>query len=1014
MGKGRFYTLLISLTLISCLLLLSGTVESQDVFRRRERIPVREFEVRFPKIPGIISQTAEGQPAASGLIPDSFRPPLLFQSNLGQADRRFSFVVRSVNFAAGFTSSSITAAVLRPPANAERGQRAVTTGNALQLTFRGASPVTVRGQNSVPGTINVVSGRDKARWRSNVPSFGVLHYCGLYRGMQMFVRASTGRLEYALLVDPGTNLSGIRIRVGGSERLRLDDSGNLIMETSGGPVVQTRPRFIEKRGEERRELTGRFVLRGDDEYGFEVDDHAQDAQLLIDPEIVFATYFGGSGNEGLLGADDGANDYIGRGFDVAFGPNGHIYVTGMTASPDFPATAQGSLRGSSDAFVMRIDPQQPQGQQLVYATYVGGSESERGRGVAPLADGRVYITGYTSSSDFPTSAGVVQQGREGSGAFVARLKENGEFDIGTLIGRTVSHHPNSIVFNQRATEDRGFVYVAGAAQQLNGAAATTDATGGSFQRNFAGGVLDGFVAKLDAELSRYEYLTYLGGSNQDVIFDLDVNDGFAFVTGTTASTNFPTTEEAAQARHSQAGNANADCARADANRQCFDAFVTRLNRAGSGLSYSTFMGSDREEYARGIAVAANKQATITGAARAVGGGQTDIFVTRFESGGANILWDARLHASGTDHGEEVVVDQFGRAHFTGTVSVDGLATGSNLETFHGGQSDVFYGRVNGNGEIEYFTYLGGTGEDRGFAIAAAGATQENFCAAVAGSTTSADIRTVNPLPGGGDLAGRADLFIYGLCDVRIPPVEFSFTKTASANYVTAGDGLTYTLTVRNGGDVRVPVVVRDEVPAAMTVTGVTGLGCALAGNTVTCSFGAGPGATTIAIDVVADQCPATVDNRATMQVGNHVFESVATTRVSCAFVPPPCPNNRLDPGEQCDDGNFFGGDGCRPDCTREVCTDGILDWPREECDDGNQNDNDKCNNQCHKQIPRGETCASTGPPCASGLVCGEECGIAYCVGGIYIFGFCILGDDVMLCDAEPSCMPEDKATIKIR
>src|SRR5262249_16930633 len=151
---------------------------------------------------------------------------------------------------------------------------------------------------------------------------------------------------------------------------------------------------------------------------------------------------------------------------------------------------------------------------------------------------------------------------------------------------------------------------------------TPESTPGVFQADFHGGGFDGFLVKLDRELTQYSYFTYLGGSGSDVIMDLDVNDGFAFVTGSTRSVDFPTSDLAFQTQRSEEGT-GVNCAGGASPRQCFDAFVARFARDGSDVVYSTLIGGDREEFARGIAVATNNQATITGAARSTSDGTTE-------------------------------------------------------------------------------------------------------------------------------------------------------------------------------------------------------------------------------------------------------------------------------------------------------------------------------------------------------------------------------------------------------
>ena len=932
--------------------------------------------------------------------------PLVLEQNVGQADSRFGFVVRSAGFAAGFSREGVTARLAAPQPDSQ-DDVATVRGHAIQLLFRGGRPADLAGQNPLEAEVKLVRGSDPSHWHPDVPAFTAVAYRGVYPGIEVIVAGTGGRLRYGMQLDRGASLARVRVAVRGVARLSLDRAGNLLMDTGSGTIVQTRPRFTQQVGDKRRTLEGRFKIFGRTEYGFEVDGWSA-GQLMVDPEVVFASYFGGSGNEGTLGTDRGGLDFHGHGFDLAFGPDNTVFVVGTTVSTDFPSTAAGPQPGGSDAFAMKIDPARAPGQQLVYATLVGGSGFERGVAVAARDDGSAYVTGCTTSSDFPTSADAVQPVRGASVGYVVRLTPDGAFDRGTILGSAVVHHPSSIAFSQRTGESSGFVFVAGSVVEPR-AGTPAEALPGAFQAEHRGGGFDGFIAKLDPELTAFEYLTYLGGGGRDVIRDLGVNDGFAFVTGSTTSLDFPVSELAMQPAHSQAAT-GVDCSNFTAARQCFDAFVARLGRTGETLVYSTFFGGEAEEFGRGIAVtvAPQNQATFTGAVKPVAGSDSEIFVARLEAGGENLLFDERLPATGRDHGEELVVDAFGRAHVVGTISRDGLAT--DATSFHGGASDIFYSRhAAATGDKEFLTYLGGTGVDRGFAVAAAGETIESFCAVVAGSTTSQDVATVNPLEGGEANQGRADLLLVTLCDIEatIEPGS-GFVKAASANVVVAGGEVRYTVTVTNGGDVPAPVTITDAVPAPLAVTGVLGPGCSRLGNTVTCDLVAEPGATAIVITADSGEaCPRTVRNSATIQVGSREFTSnEVVTQIACP--PPLCPNGSIDPGEECDDGNQGSGDGCRANCTREECGDGIED-PGEECDDGDDDDDDACSNSCEDVPGDGDLCNENDPPCQGALVCGKSCSVSECEGGIMTPWGCAFGDSVVLCSSRYRCIDADDA-----
>jgi hypothetical protein len=251
------------------------------------------------------------------------------------------------------------------------------------------------------------------------------------------------------------------------------------MATNGGAIVQTAPRFFEISRGGRKQLEGKFVVRGRNVYGFKVAGRDPAKALIIDPEIVFTSYFGGSGSDAMLGTDNGALDFIGRGYDVQVGASG-IYITGRTPSANFPVSDGTVLSGSTDAFVMRLDPTRDPGQQLVYATFVGGSGLENGRTVTALEDGSAYASGWSSSNDFPTTDGVVQPTRARSGAYIFKLEPEGALALGTFVGRASSNHPNSIAYDKRESEDVGYIYLGGSSRGGG------DATDGSYQTDFAG------------------------------------------------------------------------------------------------------------------------------------------------------------------------------------------------------------------------------------------------------------------------------------------------------------------------------------------------------------------------------------------------------------------------------------------------------------------------------------------------------------------------------------------------
>ncbi len=314
--------------------------------------------------------------------------------------------------------------------------------------------------------------------------------------------------------------------------------------------------------------------------------------------LIYTTYLGGSGTDGAAGiAVDGA---------------GNAYVTGTTDSADFPTTTgayqtnyaggnQTSYTNGYDAFVTKLNAT---GTALLYSTYLGGSGDDFGYGIALDSSGNGYITGTTTSTDFPTTAGAFQtfNGGVGNGnseeCFVAKLAADGTTLVySTYLGGSYGLSSASSV----AVDSSGNAYVTGETWDTD-----FPVTTGAFQTGLAAGSGQAFVAKLNADGTALIYSTFLGGSQFTASTHYIDNPGNgiavdglgnAYITGATASTNFPTTTGAY--RTSYGGDSA-------------DAFVTKLNAAGTALIYSTYLGGNGDDYGAGIALDSFGNAYVTG------------------------------------------------------------------------------------------------------------------------------------------------------------------------------------------------------------------------------------------------------------------------------------------------------------------------------------------------------------------------------------------------------------------
>jgi hypothetical protein len=289
--------------------------------------------------------------------------------------------------------------------------------------------------------------------------------------------------------------------------------------------------------------------------------------------LAYSTYLGGGSLEsGVAIAVDGA---------------GAAYVTGHTESTNFPTQSpcQATRQGGGDAFVTKLTPA---GSALAYSTYLGGgSIDEAGSGIAVDGAGSAYVTGYTSSTNFPTHSAYQATKQGGRDAFVTKLTPSGNaLAYSTYLGGSGDDWGGGI-----AVDGAGSAYVTGTTGSTN------FPTQSPFQATLQGGYYDVFVTKLTPAGNALAYSTYLGGSGYDGAVGIAVDAaGSAYVAGNTNSADFPT-QSPYQATN-QGG--------------MYDAFVTKLSPAGNAPAYSTYLGGTDEEMSYGIAVDGAGAAYITG------------------------------------------------------------------------------------------------------------------------------------------------------------------------------------------------------------------------------------------------------------------------------------------------------------------------------------------------------------------------------------------------------------------
>ncbi len=662
---------------------------------------------------------------------------------------------------------------------------------------------TVKGYAAPSSTVNYFLGNDRSQWKRNIPAFDTVSLGEIAPGIDLHLRAYGENVEKLFHVRPGADSSRIRVTLQGAESFRVLDTGELEAATALGPVRFTAPIAFQEGDNGREYVEVAYRVKGN-EYSFSVAEYDTRRELVIDP-LLASTFFGSSGTGGeeenscpSLALDGSGNIYVagltssprfpttagawdaalGGDFDIfisrfnpilstleastflggsfeeyfpslALDSSDNVYVTGRTDSADFPTTVGAGdriLDGLSDAFVSRLNPDLT---ALEASSFLGGSSNEYASSLALDDSGNVYITGHTSSPDFPTSTAALDDTLDGNtDVFVSRFNPIlTVLEASTFLGGSSDDSGLSL-----AIDGSGNVYVQG-----NTSSPDFPTISGVWDETHNGGS-DYFISRLNSDLTILKTSTFLGGSSSELPFSnaliLD-GSGNVFVTGETWSSNFPTTSGAWD--ETMSGSS--------------DIFVSRFTPTLTILEASTFLGGSSGEYIPSLALDGSSNIYVTGLTYSSdfpttagasdetfqGGG--DVFISCLTSDLTVLRSSTFLGGSSQDCSTSLVLDEFDNVYVAGeTRSSDfPIMPGAWDETLDG-NTGIFISRlVPGLSWTEWSTYLGSTpGESRlAVTVDPAGATF------VAGRTWSADF----PVSAGAwdmDQNGNWDIFISRL------------------------------------------------------------------------------------------------------------------------------------------------------------------------------------------------------------------------------------------------------------
>ncbi|MGB7760046.1 MAG: SBBP repeat-containing protein [Bryobacteraceae bacterium] len=645
---------------------------------------------------------------------------------------------------------------------------------AIHMRLAGARPhARLEGLDPLPGKSFYYIGNDPRKWRTGIPQYGRVGYRDVYPGVDLVFYGNGDQLEYDLILGPHADLSRVRLRFDGARGLAVEESGDLRIESSQGVLRQKKPVVYQETGGVRRELVGSYVVAGR-EVRFAVTGYDPAQRLVIDPVIVWATFFGGSGND-LPGG-------------IAVDGSGNTYFAGYTYSANFPTSPPvtgNTAKGGLDAFVVKLDPA---AQHILYSVILGGDNYDAATAIAIDPAGNAYVTGATLSTDFPMLNAYQSNNKGGWDAFVAKLDGSGNLKYSTYLGGGVMQPCNcsNTTYGPANPMDAGTAIVADA----SGNAYVTGITY-SADFPFTVGVLrtpnwgDAFVTGFGTN-GNLLFSTLIGGSGNDGGLAIALGSGGTlWVAGQTSSTDLPVTPGVVQNKYGGSGGHPASQL-----LSIGDGWVAKIKPTAAPQNVIvalTYLGGSMDDailtihpdaadnpYVAGETLSSNFPVTAGAYQTKYGGGSSwgDGFLAKLNPTLTSLTFFTYFGGAQDDAILDLAVDSAGRPWVLGVTSSPNLtpvSLGSNptaLQSGFQGTFDMFLLEMDTAGTSAlYFTYMSGglsgsipamiTTNVTGLAIDSA---DHVYCQAIANTP----VAEVGPTALQPSVAGGIDVFLMKL------------------------------------------------------------------------------------------------------------------------------------------------------------------------------------------------------------------------------------------------------------
>jgi uncharacterized protein (TIGR03437 family) len=558
---------------------------------------------------------------------------------------------------------------------------------AIEIAFPGSRSVAPVPEQRLAARTNLLQGADPRRWSIGLANFEAVRYPHLYPGIDLVFHAHSAELEYDFELAPQADPRLIQLRFTYAAPW-LSAAGELVLSSAAGEVVQRPPVAYQRIAGQRKPVAVKWHLAGRTaSFALGVYDPAY--PLVIDPVITYSTFFGGDRADAAYHATlDSANN---------------LYIAGGTTSANFQTTAgvvQATNKGSTDGFIAKFAPD----GRLLFATYLGGAGVENVYGVAVNAQGAIAFGGVTTSPDFPLRNAIQTQFRGGapfgSDGFVGVLDPSGaSFLYSTYWGGSFEDRVQRV-----AIDAAGSVYAVGFTY-------SRDLITTSLQRTTRNTNFTGFLTKFSPSGNAVAYSTYFGGSTAEIIQTVLVDStGAAYLGGVTASDDLPVSPNAFQRTF-----------RGGIEFQG-DAFLAKVNPAGTALEFCTYYGGGGADALRGLALdregnlyavgetSSGNLPVTAGALQPERGGSTDGFVIKVSPTADALLTSTYLGGPGFDTLEDVQIGPDGSIFVAGRADSANLVVRNPVQRSFGGGRDGYYAQLNPAGTvIRNSSYVGGQG-----------------------------------------------------------------------------------------------------------------------------------------------------------------------------------------------------------------------------------------------------------------------------------------------------------------